>query len=80
MEGKFCCADCYVKACRTSSEEKYPEFCPTKNLDPEVLEEVLQEYGDEETRKLTVTSACLESEEQNFDAICSYHSIFCAIS
>ena len=62
MEGKFCCADCYVKACRTRSEEKYPDFCPTKNLDPEVLEEVLQEYGDEETRKLTVTSACLESE------------------
>ncbi len=62
MEGKFCCADCYVKACRTKSEEKYPDFCPTKNLDPNLLGEVLREYDEEETRKLTVTSACLESE------------------
>ena len=59
MEEKFSCADCYVKACRTKSEEKYPAFCPTKNLDPNILGEVLREY---ETRKLTVTSACLESE------------------
>ena len=62
MEGKFSCADCYVKACRTKSKEKYPEFCPTGNLDPDILGEVLHEYEDEEKNKLTVTSACLESE------------------
>ena len=62
MGEKFSCADCHVKACRTKSEEKYPVFCPTKNLNPGVLSEVLLEYEDEETRKLTVTSACLESE------------------
>ena len=62
MEEKFSCADCYVKACRTKSEEKYPTFCPTKNLDPNILGEVLREYEDEEAGKLTVTSACLESE------------------
>ena len=43
-------------------EEKYPEFCPTKNLDLEILREVLHEYEDEEKNNLTVTSACLESE------------------
>ena len=62
MEGKFSCADCYVKACRTKSEEKYPEFCPTKNLDPEVISEVLQEYKEEETAKLTRESALIEGE------------------
>ena len=62
MEGKFSCADCHVKACRTRLEEKYPEFCPTRNLDPDILSEVLREYEDEEKNKLTVTSACLESE------------------
>ena len=62
MEGKFSCADCYVKACRTKSEEKYPEFCPTRNLDPALYKEVLHEYDDDEARRLTVTSACLESE------------------
>ena len=62
MEGKFSCADCYVKACRTKSEEKYPEFCPTKNIDPEILREVLQEYKEDETAKLTLTSAVIEGE------------------
>lgn len=62
MGEKFSCADCHVKACRTNLEEKYPVFCPTKNLNPDILSEVLLEYEDEETRKLTVTSACLESE------------------
>ena len=62
MEGKFSCADCFVKACRTRSEEKYPAFCPTKNLDPALLEEVLNEYGKEETGTLARESALLESE------------------
>ncbi|MBQ6545771.1 MAG: DUF1847 domain-containing protein [Lachnospiraceae bacterium] len=62
MEGNFSCADCYVKACRSASAEKYPAFCPTKDLDPDTLREVLDKYGDEETEKITVTSACVESE------------------
>ena len=62
MEGKFSCADCFVKACRTRSEEKYPQFCPTKNLDPSVLSEVLSEYENEEKRQLAVQSAILEKD------------------
>ena len=62
MEGNFNCADCYVKACRSKLEEKYPAFCPTKNLDPAILEAAMREYEDEETGKLMVTSACVEKD------------------
>ena len=62
MEGRFSCADCYVKACRTRSEEKYPAFCPTKNLDPALLESAMAEYADAEKGGLARESAILESE------------------
>ena len=62
MEGNFNCADCCVKACRSNSEEKYPAFCPTKNLDPALLEAAMREYEDEETGKLMVVSACVEKD------------------
>ena len=62
MEGKFSCADCYVKACRTRSEEKYPAFCPTKNLDPALLESAMAEYADKEKGGLARESAILECE------------------
>ena len=42
MEKKPCppsCVDCAVAACRRGQEERYPEFCLTKNLDPEILAE-----------------------------------------
>ena len=62
MEGKFSCADCYIKACRTKTEEKYPVFCPTKNLEPETLKEVMEEYADEETKAFARESAVIESD------------------
>ena len=62
MEGKFSCADCYVKACRTRSEEKYPAFCPTKNLDPALLESAMAEYANAEKGRLACESAILESD------------------
>ena len=40
MERKPCppsCVDCAVAACRRNQEDRYPEFCLTKNMDPEIL-------------------------------------------
>ena len=62
MAGRFSCADCYVKACRTRSEDKYPAFCPTKNLDPALLASALGEYEDAGKGSLARESAILESE------------------
>ena len=62
MEGNLSCADCYVKACRTKSEEKYPAFCPTKNLDPALLDAALSEYDSDEKGRIARESALIESE------------------
>ena len=59
MEGRFSCADCYVKACRTRSEEKYPAFCPTKNMDPALLESAMAEYADKEKGGLVLEGSDL---------------------
>lgn len=62
MEGHLSCADCWAKACRTKTEEKYPPFCPTKNLDPALFEAAMAEYEKEETGRLALESALIESE------------------
>lgn len=35
---KLSCIDCAAKACKTGESEKYPEFCLTKNMEPELLQ------------------------------------------
>lgn len=41
------CSDCAVLACKGREEARYPEFCLTKNVDRDLLNEVLQIYRDD---------------------------------
>ncbi|MBQ1374858.1 MAG: DUF1847 domain-containing protein, partial [Clostridia bacterium] len=57
------CSDCGVLSCRSRNEEKYPAFCLTKNVDEELLSEVVSIYKeDEELGRIARTSACIEGE------------------
>ena len=50
------CVDCSVKACRGKGGE-YPEFCPTKNLDPALLAEAMDKLQGEDNP--IAVAACL---------------------
>ena len=41
-EEKLSCVDCAIKACRGKGGE-YPAFCPTRHLDPQLLEEAMEQ-------------------------------------
>ena len=57
------CSDCAARPCRSGDEEKYPPFCPTKNLDEKRLEDVLAIYkADPDIRSLAAVSACIAGE------------------
>jgi len=56
------CMNCAVKACQTGDKDKYPPFCPTKNMDEKLHEEVLKKYNDEENRKIAYNSATVEGD------------------
>ena len=65
MERKPCppsCVDCAVAACRRNQEDRYPEFCLTKNMDPEILAEVQALYQEPENNRITRMSAKVEAE------------------
>ena len=38
------CSDCSRLGCRSASEEQYPPFCLTTNVDKALLEETLEIY------------------------------------
>ena len=58
-----CCADCSVLACRSKTEEKYPDFCLTEHVDQNLLGEVLDMYKEEEELgNIARVSACIEGE------------------
>ena len=59
---KLSCIDCAAKACKTGESEKYPEFCLTKNMEPELLQGALDCYDEEENRRIMVNAANVESE------------------
>jgi uncharacterized metal-binding protein len=56
------CADCSRLACKTRQENQYPDFCPTKNAEPELLQKTLEAYGETESQKIALTAACMEGE------------------
>ena len=56
------CIDCAAKACKKGESEKYPAFCLTKNMDPDLLQEALDCYGEEENNRIMVNAANVESE------------------
>ena len=42
------CASCGAMSCRTADESKYPDFCPTADLDQDLLAETLRIYKEDE--------------------------------
>lgn len=57
------CAECRVKACMNKEENKYPEFCLTKYVDKELLEEAKELYlNDEINNRLALIGAEVESQ------------------
>lgn len=57
------CAKCVTRFCARESweEGQLPEFCPMKHK-PGVIEQALEKYGDEDTRRLHVNSAIIEQQ------------------
>lgn len=58
---KMSCIDCTVKNCRME-DKKYPEFCLTTNMNPEVLQEAMKCYEEEENRRSMIAAAEVEYE------------------
>ena len=56
------CIDCAVKACKKGEAEKYPDFCLTKNINPDILQESLACYSEEENQRVMFTAAGVESD------------------
>ena len=57
------CSDCGKLACRSASEDQYPPFCLTTNVDRELLDETLEIYRNDELQgRIARTSACIEGE------------------
>ena len=56
---KMNCADCAMPLCN-SDRTDYTEFCETKKMDPEFLEEVTKKYNDPENLKFMQTAAAVE--------------------
>lgn len=55
------CSHCSVTACKSRDEGKYPEFCLTKNVDQELLDEVMEIYRtDDKIRNIAKTAAEIE--------------------
>ena len=57
------CADCGTRACQSANEKGYPNFCLTRNLDSDLLQEALDVYeGDPEQKRIAQVSASIEGE------------------
>ncbi len=57
------CSDCAILACRSKDESKYPPFCLTGKVDPELLAEAVKVYHDDPQQgEISRVSACIEGE------------------
>ena len=50
------CIDCMVKNC-SHEDKEFPAFCPTTNMDPEILGQAMACYEEDENRKVMVAPA-----------------------
>lgn len=55
------CLECGLRSCEKRNED-YPEFCLTRELDPDTIAKVRALYEEEENRRVSVTSAEIEDE------------------
>ena len=59
----YTCSDCRKLGCRSRSEDSYPDFCLTADVDEALLEDVVKSYKeDEEIGTIARVSACIEGE------------------
>lgn len=65
---KLSCIDCAVINC-SSQDKKYPDFCLTTNMDPQVLEDAMKLYEEENRRSMIAAG------EVEFDHYCQYTRI-----
>ena len=60
---KHSCENCSVGACKARDEKHYPKFCVTTALEQDFVKESLDCYkNNEETKEISLTSACIEGE------------------
>ncbi len=55
------CIDCAIKACRKGETDKYPAFCLTKNMNPDLLQEAITCYSEEENHKVMECASAAEA-------------------
>ena len=55
------CVDCAVKACRKGEADKYPAFCLTKNMNPDLLQASTDAYSEEENHKVMECASATEA-------------------
>ena len=55
------CIDCAVKNC-SRMDKTYPDFCLTTHMDPDLLEEAMACYQQEEVRRISIAAAEVEYE------------------
>ncbi|RAP54561.1 MAG: metal-binding protein [Methanosphaera sp. rholeuAM130] len=61
MDNKYTCTDCGIINCQRQNSE-YPEFCPTKDLTDEDMNELLKIYHEENNGEISRISAEIESD------------------
>ena len=54
------CADCGLCRCNIDDDNNYTEFCPTGNMNPGLLEAVVEKYQEPDNLKLMQTAADVE--------------------
>ena len=55
------CVDCAVKACRKGEADKYPAFCLTRNMNPDLLQASTDAYSEEENHKVMECASATEA-------------------
>lgn len=63
---KMSCVDCAVTNCNLQ-DKKYPEFCVTTNMNPEVLDDAMKCYEEDENRRSMIAAG-----EVEYDHYCKY--------
>ena len=61
QERVMSCIDCGVKNC-DKMDKTYPDFCLTTNMDPEVYQDAMDRYKEEDNHKVMVAAAEVEYE------------------
>ncbi|MDE6937283.1 MAG: DUF1847 domain-containing protein, partial [Lachnospiraceae bacterium] len=61
QERVMSCIDCGVKNC-DKVDKTYPDYCLTTNMDPEVYQDAMDRYKEEDNHKVMVAAAEVEYE------------------